>query len=259
MRPAIPTPAIGRVSQRQGAATTTQAGGLPLAANDVNVWRVQLDSQTDQTVEWLESLLSPDELDRAERFYFARDRRRYVTGRGILRVILGRYLGRLPGELEFVYGRNGKPRLIGREIHFNVAHSEELALLAFTRVGEVGVDVERIRDLPDCDEVAQSAFSMRELAKLKAHPPERRQSEFFHAWARQEAVLKALGTGLSDVKGTDVEHGFAVYPLKVDEGYAAALAVAASGAQATTILGWDQMKRSDGRSASKPGIDFNFT
>lgn len=225
----------------------------------VDVWRARLDEPQAETVRWLESLLAPDERDRMQRFYFARDRRRYVVGRGTLRVILGRYVGRAPEELRFAYGSNGKPRLEGSEVYFNVAHSEGLALFAVTRAGEVGVDVERIRELPECEEVARSAFSPRELAKLQACPSSRRQAEFFRAWARQEAVLKALGLGLGEVKGTDVERGFAVYPLNVDEGYAAALAVAAGNGGNETILGRWRSGRSEGHSGSEPGSEPNFT
>lgn len=225
----------------------------------VDVWRARLDLPQAETVRWLESLLAPDERDRMQRFYFARDRRRYVVGRGTLRVILGRYVGRAPEELVFVYGPNGKPRLEGNEVYFNVAHSEGLALFAVTRAGEVGVDVERIRELPECEEVARSAFSPREFEKLQACPLPRRQTEFFRAWARQEAVLKALGLGLGEVKGTDVERGFAVYPLNVDEGYAAALAVAAGDGSGQTISSRFNSGRSEGRAVSEPGSELNFS
>lgn len=228
---------------------------LRLRAHDVEVWRASLDEQADETVQWLESLLAGDELDRARRFFFARDRRRYVVGRGILRVILGRYVGVAPAELRFAYGPNGKPALATERgetppIFFNVAHSDGLALYAFCRAGEVGIDVERVRDLPDCEDVAQAAFSPRELARLRACPPERRREEFFRAWARQEAVLKALGTGLSEVSRRDCETPFSVYPLHVDEGYVAALAIGPGAQRPGAIFGWDELK-ADRRSAKQ--------
>src|SRR5207248_11802779 len=119
---------------------------------------------------------STDEFERARRFYFDRDRRRYVVGRGILRMLLGRYLHCAPQEIDFAYGAYGKPSLAkpaaGPVLHFNVAHSEGLALYAFTYAGEVGVDVEQMRDLPDWADVARSAFSPHELALLQARPAE---------------------------------------------------------------------------------------
>ena len=259
MRAGHSAPSTLSLGQRASGLEATAAGEGCGQARDVDVWRADLDAPGDTTVAWLESLLAPDEVDRTRRFFFARDRRRYVVGRGILRVVLGRYVGRAPAALTCAYGANGKPRLVTNEIHFNVAHSDALALFAVSRTGEVGIDVERIRDLPDCDDVAKSAFSPQELAKLQACPPERRQEEFFHAWARQEAVLKALGTGLADVKADAVQRGFSVYPLKVDEGFAAALALAAPARVAETILSWDESKRSDGRCVTEPGTNFNFT
>lgn len=234
------------------AVRTRAAGGVSLAAQEVDVWRAPLDLEREETVMWLESLLAPDELDRARRFYFARDRRRYVVCRGILRAILGRYLGEQPEELVFAYGRNGKPRLADGGLHFNVAHSEGLALLAFTRAGEVGVDLERIRPLPDCEEVARAAFPPEELARLEACPPERRREEFFRTWTRQEAVLKALGSGLGDAHGTDAARAFAVHPLAVGDGFAGALAVPAPARPPRVLRAWD------GAEAGGTGNDFNF-
>lgn len=209
---------------------------LRLEPSEVDVWRATLDEQTPETLELLRPLLAADELDRASRFFFERDRERYVVGRGILRLLLARYLECAATDLVFTYGPNGKPGLAtpggGRPpIFFNVAHSEGLALYAFTRVGEVGIDVERIRDLPDWEQVAEAAFSPQELARLQACPPERRREEFFRAWTRQEAVLKALGTGLgaSAVERGGAEQGFAVHPLHPGPGYAAALAADPAG------------------------------
>src|SRR5204863_6423647 len=123
-------------------------------------------------------------------------------------------------------------------IHFNVAHSEGLALYAFTRVGEVGIDVEFMRDLPDWEQVAEAAFSSYELAQLRACPAERRRDEFFRAWTRQEAVLKALGTGLSGVAAQTSELAFTVYPLDAEPGFAAALAATPQAKRSRAINDW---------------------
>jgi 4'-phosphopantetheinyl transferase len=232
---------------------------LRLRANDVDVWRANLDDQRAEVVELMQARLSPDEAQRARRFYFERDRLRFIVARGILRTLLSRYVGGAPEQLVFSYGPNGKPALApggGTEtVYFNVAHSDHLALFAFTRAGEVGIDVERIRELPEWEQVAEAAFSAPELAQLRSCPPERRREEFFRAWTRQEAVLKALGTGLSGVgqpaaparadapgsSGTGAhftsEAAFKVYPLHPAPGFAAALAAAPAG-QWTTFQTW---------------------
>lgn len=205
---------------------TGRVDGTQPGSIDVDVWRADLDAPPAATVGWLESLLAGDERRRAEQFYFERDRKRFVVCRGILRLVLARYVSRAPEELVLTYGPNGKPRLADQEVYFNVAHSDGLALIAVTRAGEVGVDVERVRELPDCAQVAQAAFSPRELAKLQACPADQWQAEFFRAWVRQEAILKAHGTGLGAVPNEEAHRGFAVYPIKLDDGYVAALAVA---------------------------------
>jgi phosphopantetheinyl transferase len=142
-------------------------------------------------------------------------------------------------------------------IHFNVAHSEGLALLACTRVGGVGIDLEWIRDLPDWEQVAETAFSAHELAQLRACPPERRRDEFFRSWTRQEAVLKALGTGLANTPDDAAWSAFHVYPLDVAPGYAAAFAAAPGVHRPRPILDWQAPVPS--REASAPHHRFNPT
>ncbi len=143
-------------------------------------------------------LLSTDERQRAERFHFERDRRRFVVGRGLLRTVLGRYLQVSPDCLQFRYGPQGKPALAGGNgLHFNVSHSGELALYAVALEREVGVDIERIASLKEVDDLAERCFSERENIVLRSLPAERRQQAFYTCWTRKEAYLKATGKGLS--------------------------------------------------------------
>jgi 4'-phosphopantetheinyl transferase len=171
----------------------------PLEAN-VHVWRAFLDTGRAQ-LQVLEAMLSDDERERASRFAFADDRDRFVSARGILRVILSRYLGRPASTIEFTYERAGKPRLRATEadppICFNVSHSECLAAYAFSRDRGVGVDVEAIRLDRGNERIADRFFSARELAELGSLPPERRGEAFFWGWTRKEAYVKATGAGLS--------------------------------------------------------------
>lgn len=205
-----------------------QPGCLALEAGEVDVWRAGLGDQPPQVGQFLETLLSPDELERAARFHFERDRRLFTVGRGTLRVLLGGYLGRAPQEIAFRYGANGKPMLAPERgaapsLHFNLTHSDGVALLAFTRVGEVGIDLERIRELPDWQAIAEASLPPRQLERLWRQPVHRRRDEFFRAWTQQEALLKAAGTGLGGIphRVEDIK----VYPLRAEPGFAAALAV----------------------------------
>src|SRR5438093_1585269 len=121
--------------------------GVTLTHDDVHVWRVALEVH-EGVVHQLEDRLAADEQLRADRFQFAQDRRRFVVRRGVLRAVLGWYLGTRPERLRFECNRHGKPSLAGqtgvRPIRFNLAHSADLAVIAVTHGREVGVDVERL-------------------------------------------------------------------------------------------------------------------
>jgi 4'-phosphopantetheinyl transferase len=138
---------------------------------------------------------------RAERFHFEHDRKRFIVARGILRTILGWYLGVEHSRLQFCYRKNGKPALAdtfgkGR-IHFNLSHSEGLALYAFTRDREIGVDIEYIHDLSEMDQIAERFFSTGENNVFRELPESKKKEAFFRCWTCKEAFIKAIGDGLS--------------------------------------------------------------
>ncbi len=151
------------------------------------------------------SLLAPHEAERAARFRFEHGRRRAIAGRGQLRAILGRCLGADPAALEFSYGPQGKPALAGvwsrSGWHFNLAHSADIALLALTRSGPLGVDVERIRPLPDVGRLVSRFFSPGENAAFQALAQDQKPDAFFRLWTRKEAWLKATGEGIAQSLG----------------------------------------------------------
>lgn len=173
---------------------------LTLADNEVHVWRVSLDQSASQ-VQNLLSVLAADEGARAERFRFQKDRDHFIVARGVLRLILGRYLNRDPEQLVFRYNPYGKPALVPAEsremLRFNVSHSYELALYAVSRGREVGIDLEHLRSGVDIDRIAARFFSSREVATLRALPAAVREEAFFRCWTRKEAYIKARGEGLS--------------------------------------------------------------
>jgi 4'-phosphopantetheinyl transferase len=149
----------------------------------------------------LAGLLSADERQRAGRFAFERDRRRYIVARARLRQLLGERLGAAPESLQFVYNPHGKPALARRpgqrDLRFNVSHCGEVAAYAFADGRDVGVDVEEVRELPDADDLAMRLFSRRERAAYMRLPVRERPQGFFNCWTRKEAFIKALGEGLS--------------------------------------------------------------
>lgn len=172
-----------------------------LAGDEVHVWRVNLSSTSSRRVEDLRGILAEDEHRRANGFCFEEDRERFVAGRGVLRILLGRYLDLEPDRLSFCYGSHGKPALAegsgGGTLRFNVSHSRGLALFALARGREVGIDVEYIRFDLEREEIAARCFSPQEAATLRSIPAGMRTEAFFAGWTRKEAYMKARGEGLS--------------------------------------------------------------
>ena len=186
---------------------------LSLGRADVHVWRLSLEQTPEQTAASRE-VLSPDELERADRFLRAEHGSHFAASRGALRVLLGRYLSSEPGGLTFKYGERGKPPLRNppdSDIQFNLAHSAGLAIHAFSRGRCLGADIEggdrRVRP----EQIARRFFSPREVADLESLPPADRKQAFLRCWTRKEAYLKAIGSGLSG--GLD---GFSM-SLRADE------------------------------------------
>lgn len=167
--------------------------------NEVHLWCIGLDQPAEQA-QASAAVLSPDELERASRFVFERDRLRYVVGRGALRRVLGGYLSVLPHLVQFQYAARGKPALAiaNSALKFNLAHSGELALLAVAATRELGVDLELVRPLDtDADAVARRFFSPEERVRISAESGADRDRLFLKYWTRKEATFKLTGHGLS--------------------------------------------------------------
>jgi len=224
---------------------------------EVHVWAAGLDDLPEAA---LRAPLSADERERGGRFHFERDRRRFVTARGLLRVLLGRYLDVDPARLRFGYGPRGKPFLAGGEpLRFNLSHSGGLTLLAFARGCEVGVDIEQERPVPESEDIARHYFSAREWAELSRLRAAEWRAGFFRCWTRKEAFIKATGDGLSrpldafDVTlapgeparllrvlaEPEAAHRFWLEDLRPAPGFAGALAVEGS-AHRVVRRTWDQ-------------------
>jgi 4'-phosphopantetheinyl transferase len=171
---------------------------LELVEEEVHVWRAYLDCEAIDLRQF-EGTLSTDEKARANRFSFQRDRDRFIATRGILRELLGRYVNRAPGQLEFDYGPQGKPSLRTdvrpKWAQFNVSHSQGIALLAFSVGRNLGVDVELIREIAG-GEIAEHYFSPQEVTELRSLPPSLQDEGFLLCWTRKEAYIKARGEGL---------------------------------------------------------------
>ena len=168
-----------------------------LVAEEVHVWLAHLPSALAE-LEVLRALLTPDEQERARRFRTELLRERWELTRGILRSLLADYLQAGAGEIVFQLGPHGKPALDAYpHFFFNASHSGDHAAFAFSRAGEVGVDIEEVRgDLRRHDVIAQRFFTPAERGELAAVPGPERVRAFFDLWTRKEAFVKARGDGV---------------------------------------------------------------
>jgi 4'-phosphopantetheinyl transferase len=169
---------------------------MRLDGPDVHLWIARLEA-SENTFARAFSWLSPDEVERADRFRFEKHRSAFVLGRAVLRALLASYLRIAPEEASFTYGPKGKPALAGAALHFNVSNSGDLAAYAFTLDCEIGVDVEHRRRLLEIDGIARRFFAPDEVTELMALSEVERPDGFFNCWTRKEAYIKAVGDGLS--------------------------------------------------------------
>jgi 4'-phosphopantetheinyl transferase len=164
---------------------------------ELHIWLAWLDVEPQQRAR-LCSYLSKDEVSRAERFVFPRDRDHFIVARGTLRELLGKYLHCPPNAVQFKTGRYGKLSLLEdhHQVRFNLSHSHGLALYAFCRGRELGIDAEKIRAGFAGEGIAERYFSATEQHELAELPQELRDTAFFLCWTRKEAYIKAHGDGL---------------------------------------------------------------
>lgn len=174
-----------------------------ISRGEVHIWSIALNGPS-SFVNALFRLLSSDEQNRASRL-LEHLQNRFVTARGMLRVVLSYYLDFPPEKIVFKYTDEGKPVLasktMGRrrksELNFNLSHSNDLALYAITVGREVGVDVEQVMPVPELEIIVEQNFSPAEFDDFKSISPEKKLEAFYRHWTRKEAYAKAIGKGLS--------------------------------------------------------------
>lgn len=219
------------------------------------VWVVRLDAPdvlTSTRLAWLDE----SEHQRASRFYSSALADRWRVAHVALRDILGSAMGSDPSELRFTQEANGKPVLVTtRRIGFNLSHSGDLALVAVTAGAAVGVDVERVSEVPEMEGVAASHFAREEQHALWSAPESARLAVFFRIWTRKEAYVKATGVGIGPAlsrfavtAGTEAPRllyaydtprleEWSMHTIEVPEGYSAALCIA-DAAPVITVREW---------------------
>jgi len=201
-------------------------GVVALPADEVHLWSRDLDRATACA-----ATLDDEELDRARRLRRPVDRRRFVAAHTGLREILGAYLWIAPETIMLARDPGGRPCVTGGSLRFSMARCDGLALYAITRTAAVGIDVERLRRVDDCNRVATHFFTPREAMRLRKLDEPARSVTFLTCWTRKEAVLKCTGDGIVDgLDRFDAELGppteWTVLDVPLDRsGYLAAAAV----------------------------------
>ena len=197
-----------------------------LKQNQIDIWRVHLDLDG-PFLKDLENLLSEEELARAEKLRFEKQRRRFIVARGLLRCILSRYTGEKPEELKFRYNPNGKPELLHNKVCFNLSHSGDIALCAVTLNKPVGVDIEQISKDINHKELTKQYFSEQESNAILGLPEEQQKEAFYRCWTRKEAFAKAKGSSILNVldKNKDMSNWFIAEVNSPGNSYIAAVAI----------------------------------
>jgi len=169
-----------------------------LIPGKIDVWFFDID-RTPSEIDEFKAILSSEERTRAKRFKFLNDRRRYVVQHGILRVLLSKYMKKEPQQVEIRTSLNGKPYVDSQDrgaIHFSASRSDEFVMLAFNCIDNIGIDIEKIRNIPDILEIVERHFTHNEKKEILFCPEASRLELFYKLWTRKEAVLKAQGLGL---------------------------------------------------------------
>ncbi len=150
-------------------------------------------------------LLNQEEREKADRFYFQKDRERFILSKGILRKILGKYLHQDPEKISFSSNSFGKPELQifsphrennSGKICFNISHSENVFLVAISRDLELGVDIEFIRPNRPIEKIIEKYFSPEEKKELLQKNEPERLKNFYQLWTCKEAFIKGIGEGM---------------------------------------------------------------
>lgn len=230
-----------------------------LGTGEVHVWKASVADWATQEAQ-LRLFLDRDEVARAARFRFSRDRQQFTVSHGLLRCLLAHYSGGTPASLEFEHGPAGKPCLVlptgAPRLQFNLAHSADVVLMAVTSGAHVGVDVERWLNHIEFEDLIERFFSRQERDEFRLLASDTRLAGFFACWSRKEAYIKATGFGVSlgldyfdvtvaadqparilaDRRAQDGESRWQLLDLDVGPEYAGALVVEGSDCLASRYL-----------------------
>ena len=176
---------------------------ISLTPGEIHLWLAFYDEINDERLlSAYRQLLSDAEREQEPRFYFARDRRRYLVTRALVRTVLSRYGAIQPEEWIFSANAYGRPDIANEQakdagLSFNISHTHSLIVLGITKGRALGVDVENFQARTPAIDIADHYFTPQEVAALAAVPPSQQHYRFFEYWTFKESYIKARGMGLS--------------------------------------------------------------
>jgi 4'-phosphopantetheinyl transferase len=174
---------------------------VPLTSSEIHLWLAFYDEINDERLHVAyRDLLALAEREQEPRFYFAKDRRRYLVTRALVRTVLSRYVSITPSEWTFSTNAYGRPEIVNPEagdLTFNISHTHSLIVMGVTRGRALGVDVENVRAREISIDIADHYFAPQEVSVLTAAPAHEQQDRFFEYWTFKESYIKARGMGLS--------------------------------------------------------------
>lgn len=170
--------------------------------DEIHVWNVSFLDFSNE-IAFLTNVLSPDEIERARAYKLLADQHRFILGRGLLKYLIAKYLNIQIQDVQILYGLWGKPCITPKKrLYFNISHSGNYALYAFTRRYEVGIDLEYINTNMALDEIVTTIFSKEDLTYWETLGKQDKIYMFFKYWVYKEAFLKAKGKGWLDEETT---------------------------------------------------------
>ena len=130
---------------------------------------------------------------RIKKFRRWQDQQASVFGRILLMHGLSKYYGIEIGTCDILINDDGKPYVNDHTVEFNISHSGELVVCAFSKTQTVGIDVEQMNDI----QIEDFYWQMTGHEKVMVQNSKDPKHAFYKYWTQKEAVLKANGKGLS--------------------------------------------------------------
>ena len=168
--------------------------------NEVHIWSAVLD-QPKTVIDGYYSILSDYEREMVNKYKSEELKNRQIISKGVLRVLIAKYTNFSPNEINLYYNEFGKPFVSGdsdgNNLFFNLSHSDNIAVFIFSKNWNVGIDVERVKELADMESVVNLCFSESEKKWFGKIQSAKKKEIFYKIWTSKEAYIKAIGKGLS--------------------------------------------------------------